>query len=135
MSSVPAIKVMIVDDSALVRQVVAKAIAREPGIEVLATASDPLFAIEKMRQAWPDVIILDIEMPRMDGFEVVAHVRNQPSLRAMPIIMVTSRSGDKHRERAMKLGATDYLTKPYQEEQLMQSIRRILGERALELIS
>jgi chemosensory pili system protein ChpA (sensor histidine kinase/response regulator) len=74
-------------------------------------------------------------MPRMDGFEVVAHIRNQPHLRHLPIIMVTSRGGQKHRERAMKLGVNDYLTKPYQEEQLMQSIRKILGERALEFIT
>jgi chemotaxis response regulator CheB len=61
------IQVMIVDDSALVRQVVAQALAREPGIEVMSTAADPLFAMDKMRRNWPDVIILDIEMTRMHG--------------------------------------------------------------------
>ena len=67
MNMVGTIKVMIVDDSALVRQVVSQALAKEPGIEVVASASDPVFAIDKLRQQWPDVIILDIEMPRMDG--------------------------------------------------------------------
>jgi chemosensory pili system protein ChpA (sensor histidine kinase/response regulator) len=71
----------------------------------------------------------------MDGFEVAAHIRNQTHLRHLPIIMVTSRSGEKHRERAMSLGVNDYLTKPYQEDQLMESIRNILGERALDLMT
>jgi chemosensory pili system protein ChpA (sensor histidine kinase/response regulator) len=65
---------------------------------------------------------------------VLAHVRNQATLAHLPIIMVTSRGGDKHRERAIKLGVNDYLTKPYQEEHLMRSIRQIFGEHAQELI-
>lgn len=124
---------MVIDDSITMRKVTARILERH-NIQVI-TAKDGLDAVAMLQSQVPDLAILDIEMPRMDGFEVVAHVRNQPSLRAMPIIMVTSRSGDKHRERAMKLGANDYLTKPYQEEQLMQAIRRILGERALELIT
>ncbi|MBL8259251.1 MAG: Hpt domain-containing protein [Candidatus Competibacteraceae bacterium] len=127
------LSVMVIDDSITMRKVTARILERH-NIEVI-TAKDGLDAVAMLQTQVPDLAILDIEMPRMDGFEVVAHVRNQPTLRAMPIIMVTSRSGDKHRERAMKLGATDYLTKPYQEEQLMQSIRRILGDRALELIT
>ncbi len=127
------ISVMVIDDSITMRKVTARILERH-NIQVI-TAKDGLDAVAMLQSQVPDLAILDIEMPRMDGFEVVAHVRNQPSLRAMPIIMVTSRSGDKHRERAMKLGANDYLTKPYQEEQLMQAIRRILGERALELIT
>ena len=127
------ISVMVIDDSITMRKVTARILERH-NIQVI-TAKDGLDAVAMLQTQVPDLAILDIEMPRMDGFEVVAHVRNQQSLRAMPIIMVTSRSGDKHRERAMKLGANDYLTKPYQEEQLMQAIRRILGERALELIT
>jgi chemosensory pili system protein ChpA (sensor histidine kinase/response regulator) len=93
------------------------------------TAKDGLDAVAMLQTQVPDLAILDIEMPRMDGFEVIAHVRNQAHLRHLPIIMVTSRGGEKHRERAMNLGVNDYLTKPYQEDQLMQSIRKILGER------
>ena len=92
-------------------------------------------AVALLQTQVPDLAILDIEMPRMDGFEVLAHIRNQARLQHLPIIMVISRGGEKHRERAMKLGVNDYLTKPYQEEQLMQSIRKILGEHALELIT
>ena len=127
------ISIMVVDDSITMRKVTARILERH-GIQSI-TAKDGLDAVAMLQTQVPDLAILDIEMPRMDGFEVVAHVRNQPHLRHMPIIMVTSRGGEKHRERAFKLGVNDYLTKPYQEEQLMQSIRKILGERALGLIT
>ena len=127
------ISVMVIDDSITMRKVTARILERH-NIQVV-TAKDGLDAVAMLQTQVPDLAILDIEMPRMDGFEVVAHVRNQQNLRGLPIIMVTSRGGEKHRERAMKLGVNDYLTKPYQEEQLMQSIRQILGERALELIT
>ncbi|MFZ4791489.1 MAG: Hpt domain-containing protein [Candidatus Competibacteraceae bacterium] len=125
--------IMVIDDSITMRRVTARILERH-NIQAI-TAKDGLDAVAMLQTHVPDLAILDIEMPRMDGFEVVAHVRNQPSLRHLPIIMVTSRGGEKHRERAIKLGVNDYLTKPYQEEQLMLSIRKILGERALELIT
>jgi chemosensory pili system protein ChpA (sensor histidine kinase/response regulator) len=124
---------MVIDDSITMRKVTSRILERH-NIQVV-TAKDGLDAVAMLQTQVPDLAILDIEMPRMDGFEVVAHVRNQPHLRHLPVIMVTSRSGEKHRERAMKLGVNDYLTKPYQEEQLLQSIRKILGERALELMT
>ncbi len=125
--------VMVIDDSITMRKVTARILERH-NIEVV-TAKDGMDAVALLQNQVPDLAILDIEMPRMDGFEVIAHVRNQPLLQHLPIIMVTSRGGEKHRERAIRLGVNDYLTKPYQEEQLMQSIRKILGERALELIT
>jgi chemosensory pili system protein ChpA (sensor histidine kinase/response regulator) len=127
------ITIMVIDDSITMRKVTARILERH-NIQV-TTAKDGLDAVAMLQTQVPDLAILDIEMPRMDGFEVIAHVRNQPNLRHMPIIMVTSRGGDKHRERAMNLGVNDYLTKPYQEDQLMHAIRTILGERALALIS
>jgi chemosensory pili system protein ChpA (sensor histidine kinase/response regulator) len=127
------LSIMVIDDSITMRKVTARILERH-NIQAI-TAKDGLDAVAMLQTQVPDLAILDIEMPRMDGFEVLAHVRNQPSLRHLPIIMVTSRGGEKHRERAMKLGVNDYLTKPYQEEQLMLSIRKILGERALELIT
>ncbi len=127
------INIVVVDDSITMRKVTVRILERH-NIAV-TTAKDGLDAVAMLQTQVPDLAILDIEMPRMDGFEVLAHVRNQPHLRNMPIIMVTSRGGEKHRERAMKLGVNDYLTKPYQEEQLMHSIREILGERALDLIT
>ena len=127
------INIMVVDDSITMRKVTARILERH-NIQVV-TAKDGMDAVAMLQTQLPDLAILDIEMPRMDGFEVVAHIRNQARLQHMPVIMVTSRGGDKHRERAMRLGVNDYLTKPYQEEQLMQSIRKILGERAQELIT
>ena len=126
------LSVMVIDDSITMRKVTARILERH-NIRAI-TAKDGLDAVAMLQTQVPDLAILDIEMPRMDGFEVLAHVRNQANLSHLPIIMVTSRGGDKHRDRAMKLGVNAYLTKPYQEEQLMQAIRQILGERALELI-
>ena len=107
----PPIKVMIVDDSALVRQVVARAIAGEPGIEVIATAADPLFAIDKMRRAWPDVIILDIEMPRMDGLSFLKKLMAE---RPTPVVICSSlaESGSETAMQALAAGAVSIVTKP-----------------------
>lgn len=127
------ISIMVIDDSITMRKVTARILERH-NIQVV-TAKDGLDAVAMLQTQVPDLAILDIEMPRMDGFEVVAHVRNQAHMKHLPIIMVTSRGGEKHRERAMKLGVNEYLTKPYQEDQLMQSIRKILGEQALGLIT
>ena len=127
------LNIMVIDDSITMRKVTARILERH-NIHAI-TAKDGMDAVAMLQTQVPDLAILDIEMPRMDGFEVVAHVRNQSNLRHLPIIMVTSRGGEKHRERAMSLGVNDYLTKPYQEDQLMESIRTILGERALELIT
>jgi chemosensory pili system protein ChpA (sensor histidine kinase/response regulator) len=77
----------------------------------------------------PDVILLDIEMPRMDGYEVAAQVRNDPRTTSIPIIMITSRVGDKHRARAIELGVDDYLGKPYQEAQLLEAIEPLVARR------
>ena len=75
-----------------------------------------------------DIILLDIEMPRMDGYEFATHVRNDPRLADVPIIMITSRSGEKHRAHAIEIGVNDYLGKPYQESQLLDAIEALLGK-------
>jgi len=105
------IKVLIVDDSALVRQVVSQALAREPGIEVIATASDPVFAIDKLRVKWPDVIVLDIEMPRMDGISFLRKIMTE---RPTPVIICSSlaESGAQATFEAMSAGAVSIITKP-----------------------
>ena len=95
------------------------------GMRVL-TAKDGLDAISVLQDHVPDVILLDIEMPRMDGYEVASHVRNDPRLKDVPIIMITSRVGEKHRARAIELGVNDYLGKPYQEAQLMRALEPLL---------
>ena len=81
----------------------------------------------------PSPRIVAPEMPRMDGYEFASHVRNDPRLADVPIIMITSRVGDKHRARAIELGVNDYLGKPYQDSQLLEAIRRQLEEKGIEL--
>jgi two-component system, chemotaxis family, protein-glutamate methylesterase/glutaminase len=105
------IKVMIVDDSALVRQVVSQALATDAGIEVIATASDPLFALQKMKAQWPDVLIVDIEMPRMDGITFLKKVMAE---RPTPVVICSSlaEQGAQATFEALSSGAIAIITKP-----------------------
>ncbi len=105
------IKVMIVDDSAVVRQVVAQALASDPGIEVIATASDPVFALEKMRRTWPDVLVIDIEMPRMDGITFLKKIMSE---RPTPVVICSSlaEQGAQATFEALAAGAVSIITKP-----------------------
>ncbi|WP_256737521.1 Hpt domain-containing protein [Pseudomonas sp. dw_358] len=112
--------VMVVDDSITVRKVTSRLLERH-GMHVL-TARDGVEAMSLLEVHGPDVLLLDIEMPRMDGFEVATRVRQHPRLKDLPIIMITSRTGPKHRERAMAIGVNDYLGKPFQETRLLESI-------------
>jgi chemosensory pili system protein ChpA (sensor histidine kinase/response regulator) len=118
---------MVVDDSITVRRVTQRLLERN-GMRVL-TAKDGVEALALLQEHVPDVILLDIEMPRMDGYEVAAHVRNDARLADVPIIMITSRVGDKHRARAIELGVDDYLGKPYQESQLLDAIEPLVLAR------
>ena len=96
------------------------------GFEV-GTAKDGLDALERMADVIPDLMLLDIEMPRMDGYELATAMKADPRMRNVPIIMITSRTGEKHRERAMQLGVERYLGKPYQEVELMRNVFELLG--------
>ena len=81
-----------------------------------------------LREHTPDIILLDVEMPRMDGYEFASHVRNDPETASVPIIMITSRVSDKHKARAIELGVNDYLGKPYQETNLMAAVNDLLNQ-------
>ncbi|MNT29593.1 Response regulator MprA [compost metagenome] len=116
--------VMVVDDSVTVRKVTSRLLERN-GMNVL-TAKDGVDAIALLQEQRPDIMLLDIEMPRMDGFEVATLVRHDERLKDLPIIMITSRTGEKHRERAMAIGVNDYLGKPYQESLLLESIQHLV---------
>ncbi|MCL5043194.1 MAG: Hpt domain-containing protein [Gammaproteobacteria bacterium] len=119
--------VMVVDDSLTVRKVTSRLLERH-GMEVV-TAKDGVDAIAKLQDVKPDIMLLDIEMPRMDGFEVATLVRHDEELKELPIVMITSRTGEKHRERAKGIGVNDYLGKPYQESQLLEAIAKLVPER------
>jgi chemosensory pili system protein ChpA (sensor histidine kinase/response regulator) len=119
---------IVVDDSITVRRVTQRLLERN-GMRVL-TAKDGVDALSLLQEHVPDIILLDIEMPRMDGYEVAAHVRNDPRLRHVPIVMITSRVSEKHRARAIELGVDDYLGKPYQETQLLDAIDPLVNRRS-----
>ncbi len=112
--------VMVVDDSLTVRKITTRLLTRA-GYQV-ATARDGVDALEQLGEISPVVMLLDIEMPRMDGFELAKHLRRDARTQNLPIIMITSRTADKHRDYAMQLGVNAYLGKPYQEEALLQLI-------------
>ena len=120
--------VMVVDDSITMRKVTGRVLERHE-YEV-STAKDGVDAIEKLHERVPDLMLLDIEMPRMDGYELATHMKADPRLRDVPIIMITSRSGDKHRQRAFDIGVDRYLGKPYQEADLLVQISEVLEQRA-----
>jgi chemosensory pili system protein ChpA (sensor histidine kinase/response regulator) len=122
---------LVVDDSITVRRVTQRFLERN-GMRVM-TAKDGVEAMALLQEHTPDVLLLDIEMPRMDGYEVASHVRNDARLADIPIIMITSRVGDKHRARAIELGVDDYLGKPYQESQLLDAIEPLVLARRRQL--
>jgi chemosensory pili system protein ChpA (sensor histidine kinase/response regulator) len=119
------LEVLIVDDSLSVRRVLSN-LVKSAGWTPLA-ARDGVEALERIQRSprAPDVVLLDIEMPRMDGYELAASLKGQQAYRDIPIVMITSRAGDKHRRKAFDLGVDDYLVKPYQDEVLLNVIRRV----------
>jgi chemosensory pili system protein ChpA (sensor histidine kinase/response regulator) len=118
---------MVIDDSITVRRVTQRLLERN-GMKVL-TAKDGVEAMSLLQDNLPEIILLDIEMPRMDGYEVAAHVRADPRLKHIPIVMITSRTSEKHRARAIELGVNAYLGKPYQESQLLDAIEPLVQRR------
>jgi len=120
------VTVMVVDDSITVRKVTARLLERHN--MTVISAKDGMDAVTKLQERLPDIMLLDIEMPRMDGFEVARHMRNTEELKHIPVIMITSRSGEKHRKRALELGVQRYLGKPYQETELLDNIYSVLSE-------
>ena len=118
---------LVVDDSITVRRVTQRLLERH-GMRVM-TAKDGVDALSILQDHLPDVILLDIEMPRMDGYELASQVRADARLAEIPIVMITSRVGEKHRARAIELGVNDYLGKPYQENQLLDAIEPLVEAR------
>ena len=117
--------IMVVDDSVTVRKVTSRFLERQ-GLSAIV-AKDGMDAMEILQETTPDLILLDIEMPRMDGFEVATQIRNNQRLHQIPIIMITSRTGDKHRTRAFETGVNDYMGKPFQESELLEKIEALLN--------
>ncbi len=120
--------VMVVDDSVTMRKVTGRVLERH-NFEVM-TAKDGIDALERMTERVPDLMLLDIEMPRMDGYELATAMKGDARLRGVPIVMITSRTGDKHRQRAFEIGVERYLGKPYQEPELVRNVYELLGINA-----
>jgi chemosensory pili system protein ChpA (sensor histidine kinase/response regulator) len=121
--------VLVVDDSITVRRVTQRLLQRE-GYRV-SLAADGLQALERLQQERPAVVLSDIEMPRMDGFDLARNIRADAALAELPIIMITSRIAEKHRDYARTLGVNHYLGKPYSEEELLRLVRAYTSEPAL----
>ena len=102
------------------RKITGRLLARE-GYQVL-TAKDGVEALEMLNEARPDVMLVDIEMPRLDGFDLTRNIRADAQLKSIPIIMITSRTAEKHRKYAFEIGVNHYLGKPYQEEELLKLV-------------
>ena len=109
------------------RKITGRLLARE-GYQVLI-AKDGVEALEQLLDVVPDVMLVDIEMPRMDGFDLTRNVRADARLKHVPIIMITSRTADKHRNYAFEIGVNHYLGKPYQEEELLRLVAAYVAER------
>jgi chemosensory pili system protein ChpA (sensor histidine kinase/response regulator) len=118
--------IMVVDDSLTVRKITGRLLSKE-GYQVI-TAKDGVDALQQLQETLPAVMLVDIEMPRMDGFELTKNVRSDERTKHIPIIMITSRTAEKHRNYAKELGVNVYLGKPYQEEELLAHIAQFVQQ-------
>src|SRR5205823_1270580 len=125
--------VLIVDDSPSVRRVVGNML-KQHGWEI-QMARDGVEALEMITREAPAAVLLDIEMPRMDGYELIATLRSQEQYRMLPLVILTSRAAAKHQQRAMQLGANAYVVKPYQDEDLLNTLSSLVYGGVMSLRS
>jgi chemosensory pili system protein ChpA (sensor histidine kinase/response regulator) len=121
--------VMVVDDSLTVRRVTQRLLERN-GYQVML-AKDGVDALRQLQDQQPDIMLVDIEMPRMDGYDLTRNVRGNAATRKLPVIIITSRTAEKHRSMALEIGVNEYLGKPYQEDELLSLVRRYLAEQQM----
>lgn len=120
------IRALVVDDSLQLRRSVMFALQKLPEL-VCVEAGDGAEALRKLRAGAFDIVLSDINMPVLDGLKLVAHVRKDPALAKLPIVMITTESAEADRERAMNLGANAYLVKPVQAHEVLETVRSLLG--------
>jgi chemosensory pili system protein ChpA (sensor histidine kinase/response regulator) len=119
-------EILVVDDSFSVRRVVANLVKSAGWQPILAKNGVEALDIVQRATRLPDLILLDVEMPQMDGYELTSTLRAQEAYQHLPIVMLTSRAGEKHRRKAFEVGATEYLVKPYQDATLVDLVRRLV---------
>ncbi|WP_417914578.1 Hpt domain-containing protein [Candidatus Electronema sp. JM] len=123
------LQVLVVDDSISVRKVVSNFLLQQGWQPTVAR--NGIEALERIREEKPDLVLLDVEMPRMNGFEVLQALQSQPELHDIPVVMLTSRSADKYREKASQLGARGFMTKPFKEDEAIELIRSMTSGQML----
>ena len=123
--------VMIVDDSPSVRQLTSNIVKNAGWTAIIA--KDGLEALEILQEIvkLPDIILTDVEMPRMNGYDLLASMKQQENLQAIPVVMITSRSSKKHRQKGVDLGVSDYLSKPFEEKKLVEIIKNLTRSSSL----
>ena len=122
-------RVLVVDDSISIRKFVQRFLDRS-GYEV-EVAPDGMEALNTMEQSKFDVVITDLEMPVMHGYDLIAEMKRKEELRNLPIVVLTSRAGEKHRQKALDMGAQDYLVKPFDEQDMLGTLKKILSGSTL----
>jgi DNA-binding response OmpR family regulator len=118
----PKIRILVVDDAVVFRRMVAEELSNDPALEVVGTASNGRIALARMAQVSPDLVILDVEMPEMNGFDFLRAVRAQREYDAVRILMVTSESQSEQVIRALNAGANEYLMKPFNKDVLVAKL-------------
>jgi chemosensory pili system protein ChpA (sensor histidine kinase/response regulator) len=119
------LNIMVVDDSVSIRQVVSR-LMEDQGWQVL-TAKDGIDALDKLSESHPDLIVLDIEMPRMNGYEFLGALKAQVGVENIPVVVLTSRTATKHRDKAKALGAKGFIVKPYNDDEFVRLILKLTG--------
>jgi chemosensory pili system protein ChpA (sensor histidine kinase/response regulator) len=119
-------RVLVIDDSVTVRKVTSRFLKRE-GFSV-SLARDGVEALQMINEQVPDLVMLDVEMPNMDGFELLGILRSNERFENIPVILITSRTGDKHRQRGIELGAQRYFGKPYREDEVLRAISELISD-------
>ena len=127
------IRVLVVDDHALFRRGLEMVLAQESDIEVVGEAGDAVAAVDRSAELLPDVVLLDVEMPRMDGYQVCKLVRNSPATKDVPVVMISGKDGFFDKTRGRMAGATGYITKPFGPETLMKSVELYLSGGVQEM--
>jgi len=124
------VRIIVVDDYEPWRRFIVSTLQERPDLQIVGEAADGLEAAELVTQQGCHLVITDLEMPRMTGYELMAQLRQSPTTKRIPVMVVTSRAGAKHRDRAMKEGASAFLTKPVQEDQLLAAVEQLIGTEA-----